>query len=193
MPSAALPEPVEPRLLDARFSRRGFLVRSAGLSAALTLGGCAGAREETYAALLPDGERPAVLPLREYAVLRTLANRLVPGGPDHPGALELGVPARVDRELGFHPQRLRDDVRDALRLVEWWPLLTRFARFTTLDPEDRDAELTAMMQSRLAVRRSAFQGLKFLVLFFHYAQEPAWQGIGYDGPWVPRGPERTWS
>lgn len=125
---------------------------------------------------------------REYAVLRAVAARLVPGGPEHPGANELGVPARVDRELAFHPPRLAADVSDALRLVEWWPLATRLSRFTGLEPAEQDALLSGMATSRFALRRTAFQGLKFLVLFFHYTQEPAWAGTGYGGPWVPRVP-----
>ncbi len=100
----------------------------------------------------------------------------------------MGVAARVDRELGLHPERLRSDVADALRLVEWWPLATRLSRFTRLGPEAQDAELAAMAHSRLALRRSAFQWLKFLVMFFHYTQEAAWAGTGYDGPWVPAVP-----
>jgi hypothetical protein len=49
-----------------------------------------------------------------------------------------------------------------------------------------------MSQSRIAVRRSAFAGIKLLVVFMYYTAEAAWPGIGYDGPWVPRGPETTW-
>lgn len=167
-------------------TRRGFLVRSAGLGAALALGGlAAGTGCSGYEDLLGD-DAPAVLAPREYAVLRAVADRMVPGGAGQPGAGELGVAARVDRELAFHGPVLRGDVRDALRLFEWWPLPVRFARFTRLPDALRDAELTAHATSHVAFRRSAFSGLKFLVMFFHYTQDAAWAGTGYDGPWVPR-------
>jgi hypothetical protein len=178
--------PERPGRLDHPITRRGFLVRSAGLGAALALGGVAGGSGCAGYEDLLGGETPAVLPPREYAVLRAVAARMVPGGPGHPGAAELRVAARVDRELRFHGETLRGDVRDALRILEWWPVPTRFARFTRLPPALQDAELAAFATSRFEMRRSVFSGLKFLILFFHYSQDAAWAGTGYDGPWVPR-------
>jgi hypothetical protein len=172
-------------------SRRGFLVRSAGVSAVLALGACAPQRDEVYDQLLQGIPPPSTLPAREYAVLRAVARRLVPEVAGAPGADSVGAAVRIDRELAFHSPRLQNDLRDALRLIEWWPLATRFARFTRLDPAAQDAELAAMATSRLAVRRSAFQGLKLLVVFFTYTRPETWSRIGYLGPWVPQGPERT--
>lgn len=180
-----------PSRFDLPISRRGFLARSAGLSAVLALGACAPQRDEVYRDLLRGVPPPTALPEREYAVLRAVARRMVPEVPGAPGADALGAAVRVDRELAFHSSRLQDDVRDALRLTEWWPLATRFARFTRLDPAAQDAELAAMATSRLAVRRSAFQGIKMLLVFFTYTRPETWSRIGYQGPWVPPGPERT--
>ncbi|UCE85438.1 MAG: gluconate 2-dehydrogenase subunit 3 family protein [Deltaproteobacteria bacterium] len=186
-------EPLRPRLFGHPISRRGFLVRSGGAAAALALAGCFGdGGEGYYRSLLPADDAPLALPLREYAVLQAAARRIVPGGVEHPSTGEVRVAARVDRELGFHSERLRRDVRDALRLIEWSPLLTHFARFTQLRADEQDAVLRAMQQSRLAIRRSAFAGIKLLVVFMYYTAEPAWPSIGYDGPWVPRGPDVTW-
>ncbi len=168
-------------------SRRGFLVRSAWLTAALGAGTLAcGQGGADYAALLPEGEAPSQLPLREYVVLRSVADRLVPAAGSQPGALALGVPARIDRELSFHGPKLREDLTAALRLVEWWPLAAQGSRFTRLGAAAQDGVLEAMARSRLAARRTAFQGLKFVTVFFTYTQEPTWPAIGYDGPWVPR-------
>ena len=180
-----------PPRFELPVSRRGFLARSAALSALLALGACAPQRDEVYDELLRGIPPPSALPEREYAILRAVARRLVPDGPEAPGADALGAAVRVDRELAFRPPRLRNDLRDALRLTEWWPLSTRLTRFTRLEPAEQDAELTAMATSRLAVRRSAFQGLKLLVVFFTYTQPETWPHIGYQGPWVPPGPERT--
>ncbi len=184
---------IRPRLLDHPISRRGFLVRSGGFGIALALGGCVGEDDAGYRALLAPDEAPVALPVREYAVLRAAARRIVPEGPQNPSTDALRVAERVDRELDFHSERLRRDVRDALRLIEWEPLLTHFTRFTRLDAEDQDAVLRSMSQSRIAVRRSAFAGIKLLVVFMYYTSEAAWPSIGYDGPWVPRGPETTWA
>ena len=183
-------DPARPRpaALDAELTRRGFLVRTAGFSAALALGGCAGEQVDTYRALLPPGETPVALGVREYAVLRAFVNRMVPASASRPGADALAVAARVDRELGFHGERLQRDMRDALRLVEWWPLATRRTRFTQLGPDPQTAEIAGMAGSRWAFRRSAYTGLRSLVLFFHYSQPATWSSVGYDGPWVAQGP-----
>jgi len=174
-------------------TRRGFLVRTgaagAFVAASGALAGCqrlVDAASSPAAASTAAGYQPRHLPFAEYATLVAVARRLVPSGEAHPGADVLGVAARIDRELGFHGPSMRSDVRDALRLVEWWPLFTRFARFTSLSPEAQDAELEDMIGSRFSIRRSAFGGLKFFVMFFHYSQDAAWAGTGYDGPWVPR-------
>ncbi|CAG0966667.1 Gluconate 2-dehydrogenase subunit 3 [Myxococcaceae bacterium] len=177
----------KPLLAGHPITRRGFLARSAALGAALGAGSLAcGTGEQDYAALLSPGERPKQLGVREYVVLREVADRLVPAEGEKPGALALGVPARVDGELAFHGPKLRDDLEAALQLVEWWPLLSKGSRFSRLDPSAQDAVLADMASSRLAARRTAFQGLKFVTVFFTYTQEPTWPAIGYDGPWVPR-------
>jgi len=177
----------EALLAGHAMSRRGFLVRSAWVTVALGAGGLACGREgASYAALVPEGDAPAQLAPREYAVLRAVSDRLVPAAAGQPGALALGVPARIDRELAFHGPRLREDMTAALQLVEWWPLVTHGSRFTRLAPAAQDAVLEAMAASRLAARRTALQGIKFVTVFFTYAQEPTWSAIGYDGPWVPR-------
>lgn len=174
-------------------SRRGFLVRSAALGALLAAGGAASGCWRGSAArsdaLLPDDARAHVLPRRELAVLHAVAGRIVPGGADHPGARELRVAERIDRELTHHPGPLARDLRDALRVLEWGPLFSYAAPFTALEAAEQDASLRVAATSRLGFRRSSFQGVKFLVTFLHYSQEPAWAGIGYDGPWVPRGPD----
>lgn len=188
-PADAVPAPT----LGLPFTRRGFLLRAgaAGMLIGAT-GAVAGCRRMLDAVVppavssAPGAYVPQHLPAAEYATLVAVARRLVPSGQAHPGADVLGVAARIDRELGFHGTTLRNDVRDALRVVEWWPLVTQFARFTSLSPEAQDAVLDDMIESRFALRRSAFGGLKFFVMFLHYTQDAAWAGIGYDGPWVPR-------
>jgi len=176
-----------PLLSEHPISRRGFLARSAGLAVALGAVSLACGRDDARdAARVPEGQPPSQLGLREYAVLRAVSDRLVPAAAGQPGALALGVPARIDRELAFHGPRLREDMTAALQLVEWWPLVTHGSRFTRLAPAAQDAVLEAMAASRLAARRTALQGIKFVTVFFTYAQEPTWSAIGYDGPWVPR-------
>jgi hypothetical protein len=185
-------DPGRPRLgLDHPISRRGFLARGAGPAALLSVGNLLGCEDEHYRAMAGGEYRPGFLATREFAVLRAVARRMVPRDEAHPGADELGVAARIDRELGFHPPPLGEDLGLALRLVEWWPLPVRFARFTRLSAAEQDAQLSGMAGSYFALPRGAFQGIKFFVMFFHYSQEAAWSAIGYRGPFVERGPAST--
>ena len=177
--------------LDHPMSRRGFLARGAGTAALLSVGSLLGCEDAHYRALAGGEYRPRALATREFAVLRAVARRMVPRDGAHPGADELGVPVRIDNELGFHPPRLVEDLGLALRLVEWWPLPTRFTRFTRLSAAEQDVQLTGLAGSHFALPRSAFQGIKFFVMFFHYSKEAAWPARGYDGPFVGRGPLPT--
>ena len=190
----AASDPGGPRLsLDHPISRRGFLARGAGTATLLAVGNLLGCQDEHYRALAGGEYQPGVLATREFAVLRAVARRMVPRDGADPGADELGVAARIDRELGFHPPPIREDFGLALRLVEWWPLPLRFARFTRLFAAEQDAQLSGLASSDFALPRSAFQGIKFFVMLFHYSQEATWSAIGYGGPFVERGPTSTQS
>jgi hypothetical protein len=174
--------------VDHHVSRRGFLARSVGTAALLSAGGLPGCEGQHYLDLGGGTDQLQVLPAREYAILRAVARCVVPGEGAEPGADELGVPARIDRELSFHPPRLGEDITLALRLVEWWPLPSCFARFTKLPAEEQHSQLAGMASSRFALPRAAFQGIRFLIMFFYYTLDESWPAIGYEGPWIVRGP-----
>jgi hypothetical protein len=97
------------------------------------------------------------------------------------------VALRIDHEIGLQPPAFGLDMRDALSLVEYSGFLDGKARpFTRLTAGDRDGVIRAMIDSRLAVRRTAIIGLKTAIAFFYYADDRTWKRTGYDGPWVPR-------
>lgn len=188
----AASDPGGPRLsLDHPISRRGFLARGAGTATLLAVGNLLGCQDQHYSVLAGGEYQPGVLATREFAILRAVARRMVPRDGAHPGADELGVAARIDRELGFHPPPIGEEFGLALRLAEWWPLPLRFARFSRLSAAEQDAQLSGMAGSSFALPRSAFQGIKFFVMLFYYSQEAAWSAIGYGGPFVERGPAST--
>lgn len=170
------------------FSRRGFLKASAATTATLigaaTVAGCLAGKTP------PDAvgeEKPEVLTPRELAILAAVADRVIAPSEGTPSARETRTARRIDRELTFSDGLLTADVRAALSVIEYAPLLDlRLGRFSSLPPADQDAYLHACATSGWKLRRNAYNGLRFLCLFFYYSDERTWRSIGYGGTMVER-------
>jgi hypothetical protein len=116
-----------------------------------------------------------------------VAARVIAPPSGGPTAAETRVARRIDRELSFADERLVAQVRAALWVLEWGPLVElRLRRFTRLEPQAQDEFLQGCLGSSWRLQRDAFLGLRFLCLFFHYTDDRTWPSIGYGGPWVPR-------
>jgi hypothetical protein len=169
------------------FTRRGFL-RAGALATTALIGagafaGCTSFRRDEHA----DGEQPDVLSRRELAILAALADRVIVAADGAPTAREARTARRIDRELAFNDGTLVADVRAALTMIEYGPLLDLHPhRFTGLDPAAQDAYLQACADSGWTLRRNAFGGLRFLCLFFYYTDDRTWRAVGYGGPMVDR-------
>ena len=167
-------------------NRRRFLQLSAlgsvGLAVALVVG------EHTLGRTLPDGLNQrlslVVLSPSESTTLRAVALRVLDGAT--PSATLDGGAAIcqfVDRYLASLPVGLRRDVRALLHLVELFPLAQlRMSRFSHLRTDEQDALLSSWQDSRLALLRQGFQGLKSLCCLAHYQDARSFASIGYSGP-----------
>lgn len=182
--------PTGPRPALRAFSRRGFLIGSAGALGALAAGAALWMRGDpaAYRELVREADgtlpTPSVLSLKELAVLTALCDRLAPATPGFPPARELGIARRIDRELVFLRGKMRDDVKSALFVFEHGGLVHgSVSRFCALDDEARDQRLLQMWHGG-ALERSCVAGMRILTLFFYYADERSWPGIGYAGPLV---------
>ncbi len=169
-------------------SRRGFLKAGAATTGVLlavsSLPACAS--KQQYADLC-GGEQPETLTPKELAILTAFAERVIAPADGTPTAADARVARRIDRELVFSDGRLTGDVRAALSLIEYGPVLDlRFRRFTRLSPQDQDAYLAACARSSWTLRRNAFAGLRFLCLFLYYSDDRTWRSIGYGGVMVDR-------
>ena len=111
-------------------------------------------------------------------------------------ALLVGVPVsattvakRMDQELAWAGEPIRTDMKTVLNLTEHLtPLGGRLRRFTQLAPEQRLVYLQGWRDSRLQLRRAAYQALKGFVYYFAYIDD-ATRGItGFAGPWPERLP-----
>jgi choline dehydrogenase-like flavoprotein len=95
-----------------------------------------------------------------------------------PGSVELGVPEQVLELARLNPSVAERDLR---------VLLTLFAlrRFPQLSQARREAMLRGWCDSRFALRRAAFHGLRKGALLAFYSHPEAQARIGYAGPLGP--------
>jgi hypothetical protein len=172
----------------ADMSRRGFLKAGAAMTTALigagAVAGCLG-EQSAHDRLAEDA--PEVISPRELAVLSAVADRVITPVEGGPTARDARTARRIDRELVFCDGLLTADVRAAISLIEYSPFLDfQFGRFSRLAPAAQDAFLEACAASSWKLRRNAYNGLRFLCLFFYYSDERTWRSIGYGGPMVER-------
>lgn len=163
-------------------TRRGFLKR--GLGGAVALGA---------AGLLPSGcakypDAPAglrVLDGKEYAILNAAAAVYV---GDDPASEGLDVAAFFDGLLSLYPEWIQKQVKQALVLFEFGPLLFAFTpkSFTSLEPHAKLAYVDGWARSGIAFRRTVHWTLRQICLSGFYLQTGAWKAIHYDGPWIGR-------
>ncbi|HEY0810908.1 MAG TPA: hypothetical protein VGD49_12140 [Longimicrobiales bacterium] len=164
--------------------RRGFLRTATGGAAAITLAsflpaGCT----RSYPQSSQDNADLKALTPKEYAVARAAAEALLVGVP----VSATTVAKRIDQELAWVGEPIRTDVKTALSLFEHLtPLTGRARRFTALQPEQRLSYMYNWRDSRLQLRRAAYQALKGFVYYFAYIDD-ATRGITrFAGPWPER-------
>ncbi len=174
-------------------SRRVFLRRSVQAVGALSLVpgfalGCAPA--DAWRA--PSDLR--VLDAAEWVLLGVVADTFVPqGGAFELGARDVDLATRIDAFLVGERITVLRGLSAALLLIEWGsPLASgRVARFSKLDADARSACIAALRDSRIAVLREVYAGVKQLCLFTFYAIDASWPAVGYDGPWVAKPSESS--
>lgn len=164
--------------------RRGFL--KVGL-----VGGALLAASGATVALLPGDRsvrpRTPLLSLTDaqFAVLVAVAARVLARTTADP----MTVAHAVDTALRLAPPEVRKDLGLALGLLDnaLVSLVTggRPTPFTMLDEAGQDAALRRWGDSRIALLRSAYQGLRKLSLAAHYATPAAAGALGYTPP-IPK-------
>jgi hypothetical protein len=112
-------------------------------------------------------------------VFRAVATTVVPEaaalGAEEWGALE-GI---VERALAARPPEMQKQLVKFLRVIELWPLARRASRFTRLAPRKRAAVLKGLQDSRYAIIRRGFWGLRTLIFMGYYARPEASAALGY--------------
>jgi len=159
-------------------SRRRFLRWSlgAGALASASLGGLFALRGRA-----PHVAGLAVLSAHEYRTLVHLAQALFPGAN---GVDEVDLALQFDRFLADEPAWNRSDLKRALFLLEYGPVLfdRRLSTFSYLSPEERVAHFAAWASSDSPTRRQVSVAFRRFLALAYYDRPEAWMEIGYDGP-----------
>lgn len=118
----------------------------------------------------------------EFAILAAVAARTVVAPNADAAEIAHGVDALMALEF---PESQRD-FRRLLRLfnnpITQLLLDGRLRRFSDLSDAEKDVELEAWRDSRLALRRGGYNALRKLTLSAYYASPGGWQGLHYPGP-----------
>ncbi len=131
---------------------------------------------------------------RQYRALCSICDTFLPAAPGWPSAVECGVPDALAAALDYNP---RTTYRwEFVNLLDLWDTYLHsfieaghWSRFSDLAAEDKYTVMLSWADSRLTMRRAAFQALRKAVGFLYVMLPGAageinrvWEKIGYPGP-----------
>jgi len=138
------------------------------------------------------GAAPGVAGLRilsphEYRTLTQLAWALFPAGGAFPqGAADADLARLFDGFLADEPEWNQGDLKKALLLLEYGPVLfeRRLTTFSHLSEEERLAHFHAWRESSSDLRRQVSTAFHRFLCTVFYDRPEVWPALGYDGPLV---------
>jgi len=138
---------------------------------------------------------------RQYRALCSICDTFLPAAPGWPSAVERGVPGALAVALDFNP---RTTYRwEFVNLLDLWDTYLHsffeaghWSQFSNLAAEDKYKVMLSWADSRLTMRRAAFQALRKAVGFLYVMLpgaagevNPVWEKLGYPGPIGVQRPE----
>ncbi len=142
-----------------------------------------------------------VLTFRERQSLEAMVSRIIPAGPDGPGALEAGCARYIESALGDAYRSLRKTYSTGLAALDSHAMLNGGMSFTALDATGQDRILSDFEQnvrvgeygdSRAffeVVRRHTLEGMFGDPSYGGNANFAGWELIEYPGPRMYVSPE----
>ena len=109
----------------------------------------------------------------EAEILTVLTEHMV--GTDLPDVEHSSTVTTIDAFVAGLPLNLQLQLRRALHLFQWCPILFAGKRrtFTRLSPCDAEIYIRSWAESRYGVRRRLFRGLRNLTFLGYYSQSAA--------------------
>jgi len=134
-----------------------------------------------------DGLR--VLDAHEYRTLQNLVEVMLPRTDAIPvDAASMDLPRAFDAFLADEPEHNVDDLRKALVLIEFGPLVfdKKLTTFSRLDLEERSAHWKGWALSDNLLRRQVSIAMRKFFNLVYFDHERVWPHIGYPGPSLKR-------
>ena len=132
---------------------------------------------------------------RQYRALCSICDAFLPAAPGWPSAVERGVPEALAVALDYNPRVIHR--WEFINLLDFWDSpfhslceIGTLTRFSDLSEDDKCRMLLSWADSRVAMRRAAFQALRKAVGFLYVMLPPpaagqvsaVWRKMGYPGP-----------
>jgi hypothetical protein len=119
-------------------------------------------------------------------IAHTLAQASVPTGRlGFPTIEEAEVVNRLDEELFFVNEKIYNDFKAALYLLEMLPMSYLHAsRFSRLSLNERKKFLTEAIHTKDDTVRAVIANLSATMRWYYYGHPSTWKVIGYDGPFM---------
>ncbi len=175
---------------DGLFS---FLSRRRFLKASLVAGGAVlgvgGGGLLVLRGSAPSVEGLTVLDAHEYRTLQSLVEVMLPKTDAIPvDATPMDLPRAFDEFLADEPQRNVDDLKKALLLIEFGPLVfdRRLTSFSRLDPPERAEHWEQWAVSDSLLRRQVSVAMRKFFNLVYFDHPEVWPYIGYPGPSMKR-------
>jgi choline dehydrogenase-like flavoprotein len=131
---------------------------------------------------------------RQHRALCSICDTFLPAAPGWPSAVERGVPDALAAALDFNPRTMYR--WEFVNLLDVWDSswhsffeVGSWSQFSNLPEEDQHRVMLSWADSRLTMRRAAFQALRKAVGFLYVMlpsgagqPNPIWEKMGYPGP-----------
>jgi len=188
-------EPSEESARDGLFS---FLSRRRFLKLSLVAGGAilgvGGGGLLALRGRAPKVEGLRVLDAHEYRTLQSLVEVMLPKTDAIPiDAAPMDLPRAFDDFLADEPEHNIKDLRKALVLIEFGPLVfdKRVTTFSRLAVEERTTHWSEWGFSDNLLRRQVSIAMRKFFNLVYFDHEQVWPHIGYPGPSMKRAPGLT--
>jgi hypothetical protein len=169
-------------------SRRTILKYGLGGASVLALGGVGLSMRQTR--MFVPQVPLQVLSEREYSILSSVAETILPGTQGYPSARDVQIAERVDAALFACDDGVQSEFKQLLALLEsavaGFVLAGRSAPFSTLSYDERWKVLDSWRSARVRLFRTAFKAIHGLVTASYYSAPQVHDRIGYPGvpAWV---------